>query len=280
MAALTELELRQLIRERGEIESITVPRGTLITPAARQFLQERRIKLIFGEPACPSLSSSAAVAASPPAPAGAPIEPTSAQGAAPPGGTPAPATAQAPVQQTFTPQTKPEELTHLRGKLMVPKTHPRIRFRGKLDSLEAYVLLAQNCARKEGRAELDRNLGEVLDYVRKMVRAEVMDEPLPPIHLFGLDASQLRERSHYPQKYFGVSHTPPVVEHGEMMLWLNLLRTQVRETELAAVQAFWQEGSPPERLDIIQALNRLSSAIWILMMQHLAEKGGTTGGER
>ena len=278
MAALTELELRQLIRERGEIESVTVPPGTLITPAARQFLQERRIKLIFGEPAGPSRSPAVAVATPPAPPAGAPA-PAPAPAAAP-AGAPGQAAAQAPVPQTFTPQTKPGELTHLRGKLMVPKTHPRIRFRGKLDSLEAYILLAQNRARTEGLAELDRNLGEVLDFVRKMVRAEVMDEPLPPIQLFGLDAPQLRERSHYPQKYFGVPHTAPVVEHGEMMLWLNLLRTQVRETELAAVQAFWQEDAPPERLDIIQALNRLSSAIWILMMQHLAQKGGTSGGER
>ncbi len=259
MAALTELELRQMLRERGEFDSITVPPGTLITPAARQFLQERRIKLIFGEPAGPSTSP----------PAGAPA-PDAAQAAAAP--------AEAP--QAAGPQGKPEEMTHLRGKLLVPKSHPRIRLRGKLDSLEAYILLAQNHAHKEGLAELDRNLGEVLDFVRKMVRAEVMDEPLPPIQLFGLDDAQLRERSHHPQKYFGVPHTPPAVSHGEMMLWLNLVRTQVRETELAAVQAFWREGELPERLDIIQALNRLSSAIWILMMQYLSGKGGTAGGGR
>ena len=30
---------------------------------------------------------------------------------------------------------KPEEMTHLRGNLLVKKTHPRIAFRGKLDRL-------------------------------------------------------------------------------------------------------------------------------------------------
>ena len=32
---------------------------------------------------------------------------------------------------------KPEEMTHLRGNLLVSKTHPRIAFRGQLDSLLA-----------------------------------------------------------------------------------------------------------------------------------------------
>lgn len=31
---------------------------------------------------------------------------------------------------------KPEHMTHLRGNLLVPKTHPRIAFRGQLDSLQ------------------------------------------------------------------------------------------------------------------------------------------------
>src|SRR5690606_24908674 len=118
-------------------------------------------------------------------------------------------------------QAKPEQMTHLRGRLLVPKSHPRIRLRGKLDSLEAHILLAQMAAHKEGLAPLAQHLGEVLDYVRQMVRAEVMDEPLPPIQLFGLDDAQLRERSHHPKKYYGVSHTPPAVAHGEIMLWLN-----------------------------------------------------------
>ena len=35
---------------------------------------------------------------------------------------------------------KPEEMTHLRGNLLVSKTHPRIAFRGQLDSLLAEIL--------------------------------------------------------------------------------------------------------------------------------------------
>ena len=35
---------------------------------------------------------------------------------------------------------KPEHMTHLNKSTLVPKTHPRIRLRGKLDSFEALLL--------------------------------------------------------------------------------------------------------------------------------------------
>ena len=38
-------------------------------------------------------------------------------------------------------EEKPEHMTHLNGEVLVPKTHPRIRFRGAMDTLEAELLL-------------------------------------------------------------------------------------------------------------------------------------------
>ena len=35
---------------------------------------------------------------------------------------------------------KPEDHTHLRGNILVPKTHPVIAFRGAIDSLEGEIL--------------------------------------------------------------------------------------------------------------------------------------------
>lgn len=266
MAVLTELELRQMIHDRGEVESITIAPGTIVTPAARQFLQERRIRVIGGEgargappaPACtpaPAVGKASGSEASKAPPAQADSEPAA-------------------------PKTKPEYMTALRGKLLVSKTHPRIRLRGKLDSVEAYILLAQGVARRQGQAEMDRNLGEVLQVVRLILRAEVLEEPLEPPSLFGLDDAQLRQFSHHPRQHLGVDHFMPSADHGEMMAWLNLVRTQVREAELLAMRAFWQEAGPPERVDLIQALNRLSSAVYILMCKVLAtEKGVQPGAE-
>jgi ethanolamine utilization cobalamin adenosyltransferase len=51
-----------------------------------------------------------------------------------------------------------------------------------------------------------------------------------------------------------------------MALQLNFLRTQIRETELAAVNAFKQT----EDYGIVQALNRLSSAAYLMFCRVLA----------
>jgi ethanolamine utilization cobalamin adenosyltransferase len=168
---------------------------------------------------------------------------------------------------------KPETMTHLRGDLLVEKTHPRIRLRGKIDSLEGEILLAQWIAHREGYPKLVEELEEVLTFVRSCMRWEVMDEPVGVFHLCGLDEVQLRERSHHPEQFYGQSHFLPSWQDGETMLALNKLRTAVRETELAACAA-WPKG---ERVDFIQALNRLSSLIWIQMIRLKAgEYGGGT----
>ena len=53
---------------------------------------------------------------------------------------------------------------------------------------------------------------------------------------------------------------------GEVGARLNCLRTQARECELYAMKAFSRNGNT-ERPDIIQALNRLSSGFYILVLK-------------
>ena len=40
-------------------------------------------------------------------------------------------------------EEKPEHMTHLYGDVLVEKTHPRIAFRGAIDTLESEILLCQ-----------------------------------------------------------------------------------------------------------------------------------------
>jgi ethanolamine utilization cobalamin adenosyltransferase len=58
---------------------------------------------------------------------------------------------------------------------------------------------------------------------------------------------------------------------GEEIIHLNELRTQVRALEIAAMNAF-RQGADVKRKDIICVLNRLSSAIYILMCRTLGER--------
>ncbi len=164
---------------------------------------------------------------------------------------------------------KPEHMTHLRERVLVPKDHPRIIFRGMVDALEAELLL---CAAEAGHGQLRRNLEEVLDFCRRIMRCDVLEETLQDFALCGLTPQQLREHSHFPQRYYNQPHFMPSAEDSTILLRLNRLRTVVRQTELAAYRAFRTHDGNVTRPDLILALNRLSSLIWILMIRQKKEE--------
>ena len=157
---------------------------------------------------------------------------------------------------------KPEHMTHLHGNVLVEKNHPRIRFRGALDALEAEILL---CFPEV--PEMAKGLGEILALSREILRCEVLETPLEAGKLLGLTEEELRERSHFPQKYYDQAHFMPEPADGEKILLLNRLRTRVREAEILAVSAFLGTDGALLREDIPRALNRMSSAVYILMIQ-------------
>lgn len=171
---------------------------------------------------------------------------------------------------------KPEHMTHLWGNVLVPKNHLRIVLRGKLDTLQANIIEGQILAEKLEEYQVMEDLESALSYTRKILAAEVRNEPLPEIQLFSKTQDQLREESHHPKKYFQVDHLLPSYEMGELLAKLNLLRAMARETEIAAVSAFLQ-GETLERTDLIHALNRLSSGFYVLMLKLVSEGAHYSG---
>ena len=65
----------------------------------------------------------------------------------------------------------------------------------------------------------------------------------------------------------------PEVTDGPQILQLNRARCAAREAELAAVEAFSDREGNPTRPDILRAMNRMSSMVYILMIQAKAEGG-------
>lgn len=163
-------------------------------------------------------------------------------------------------------EEKPEHMTHLNGEVLVPKTHPRIAFRGAMDTLEAELILAQLAA-----PELEKQLGEVLELARKIIRWDVLEEPVQAERLCGLTEQEQRERSHRPQDFYGQAHFMPSAADGMAIARINRARCAAREAELRAVEAFCDREGNPTRMDILRALNRMSSMIYILMVK--AKKG-------
>ncbi len=158
---------------------------------------------------------------------------------------------------------KPEHYTHLRGSILVPKTHPVIGFRGAIDTLEAELLLSQQVSAEPIRS----HLGEVLQLARNLIRWEVMEEPVQAGLLCGLTEQQQREHSHRPQDFYGQPHFMPACTDGPVILQINRARAAARAAELAAVHAFVDAEGRVTRPDLLQALNRMSSMLYILMIQ-------------
>ena len=156
-------------------------------------------------------------------------------------------------------ESKPEHMTHLNGDTLVEKTHPRIAFRGAMDTLEAELLL---CGLEN--PHLQQPLGEILALARRLIRCDVLNEPVEESPLCGLSMEELRNRSHRPQDYYGQPHFMPDFSDGRAVLALNKVRCAARNAELKAVAAL------PNREDILRSLNRMSSMLYILMIQ---EKG-------
>ena len=160
-------------------------------------------------------------------------------------------------------EEKPEHMTHLNSDLLVSKHHPRIAFRGAVDSLESELIFAQLAVPED----VAKQLQEVLNLVRLVIRCDVLEEELKVQKLCGLTEGELRQRSHRPQEYYGIPHFMPEYTDGEAIVRLNRARCAAREAELKAVAAFTDREGNPTRVDILRAMNRVSSMIYILMVQ-------------
>lgn len=165
-------------------------------------------------------------------------------------------------------RSKPEHMTHLNGNVLVSKTHPRIAFRGAVDMLEAELLLCQVSAGEE----LRRQLGEILELTRKLIRWDVLEEPAEDAPLCGLTMDELRQHSHRPQEFYGQPHFMPSAGDGAVILQLNRARCAARQAELLAVDAFTDREGNPTRTDLLRVLNRLSSMLYILMIRQKADR--------
>lgn len=159
---------------------------------------------------------------------------------------------------------KPEHLTHLvDDQSLVPKTHPRMALRGKLDLLEGQLLDAQVAADGAACPGLVGDLEEVMALVRRIVGAEVTARPLGDWTLCGMDPPRIRWASHHTQELFGVPFMYPSVRHGAPVARLYLARAMAREAERALLHAL------PERADLLLALNRLSSLLYVLTCKYV-----------
>lgn len=249
MRVIQEDTVRQMFLKQG-ITEIHVDKNTLVTQQAKDYIRDKRIKLVEDE--LPKENKD--------------IHPPKQTGGA-----------KYVTEDGKVLTEKPEHMTHIHGNTLVVKNHPVIALRGKLDSLEAAIIQVQYLADKKGQSQIVKDLDEILSYCRSLLACEVTGKPLPQVTLLGYDEEMQRDVSHHPQKYFVIGHLLPDYKMDELCIRFNLLRTQSREVELAAINAFVSDDGEVKRKDILQGLNRLSSVFYIMMLRSAAKKYEVTG---
>jgi len=257
MKVLTETMLRAAFKNQYP-KTYSVHSGVILTPAAKQFLREKKIALIVEK------ENETAEAR--------PLkEPVQSQGenhqeeiVQEEKKNPPKAKYQCYETGGFF-ESKPEYMAQLYGNLLVKKDHPRIQLRGKLDSFQAQILEVQYALAQWKEEQLLKDLTAVLTFTRGVLRAEVLEEPIEEWEILGLNEAQLRSMSHHPEQHFGVKHFIPEYTMGPVLVKLNSLRALSRELEIMAIKAFTGKNGAIERKDILQGLNRLSSCLYILM---------------
>lgn len=252
MALITEIALRQHFAKVGSEKVYRLKQGDRLTPSAVDFLSVHHIELVHdGVPSQPDKDDRY----------GYPVS----------GGDWKTPSEYKILYDGRVVDKKPEGMTHLYENVLVYKDEPRIVLRGRLDTFQARIIEAQSSF-QESHSYLLPQLDELLSFTRHILGYEVLNKPLPDIQLFGMSMAELNDRSHDPQKYFGMKQMVlPSYKDGKAVAILNRLRAESREIELVAVSAF-RKGDAIERNDIVLALNRLSSAFHILMYQELSKQ--------
>lgn len=157
-----------------------------------------------------------------------------------------------------------ESKTWLKKGTVCGKGDQAIAFRGAIDSLYAESIWACTIAKDANRAAFG-GLAEISKVIGNLMRCEALCESTEFSGVFGLSGDALRDVSQNPKKHLGQDHFWPDENATPLMAALNRLRTEVRRCEREAVRAYpecedWQ-------VSIIACLNRLSSAVYILMLK-------------
>jgi ethanolamine utilization cobalamin adenosyltransferase len=120
--------------------------------------------------------------------------------------------------------------------------------------------------------DLVGELEEAIALTRRIVGAEVTGKPLGTWTLGGMDPARVRWASHHTMELHGVPFMYPSIRHGAPVARLYLARAAAREAERALLRAL------PDRDDLLLALNRLSS--WLYLLTCKAAGGRYDSGRR
>lgn len=249
---ITEAELRDQLRIPTEGAQVAVPAGARLSPSAADFVKQW--SLVTVEATAPETET----------------QPASSEGAAWDKASvfPVDFTGELPSCTACGMEVtkKASALTQLNAYHYASKTHPRIKLRGRVDSLHAQVLLIQRMAKKSGEEALARDLGTVAAYCRELTSAEYNERPVAALQLQTWSVEDIHRATHDPKGVLGIDHLTIDENDTDLQHWLNIVRTDAREIEIVALEAFPSPHDPYGE-SICHAFNRLSSIFYFLQLR-------------
>ncbi len=164
---------------------------------------------------------------------------------------------------------KVKNLTAFNAKEQIFKGDIQIKFRAELDESLALVLWTQKTIENE-TAKIWLNA--IYAILRNIMSASCRHTVMQPFEIAGLSADAIHAYSHKPLEHLGYDHIIPSVELCEDALKVNMLRTKLRSMEVTACSIYFESPISENctRPDLLYTLNRLSSAVYVLM--HIIEK--------
>lgn len=164
---------------------------------------------------------------------------------------------------------KPEYMTAINGNVLISKNSKLIALRGKIETFLAEVLLTgKEIELTSNNNKLVRDIEDVIKFLQNIMVAEKLNKILENQTFFDLKSiKDIKEIIENPKQYFKKGHLLEISLNSDIIIHkLNRLRFLARELEIQAIDYFVEDYKVSRR-DLLEAFNILSDIIYIIILK-------------
>lgn len=164
---------------------------------------------------------------------------------------------------------KPEYMTVVDGNILISKNSKLIVLRGKIETFLAEVLLTgKEIELTSNNDKLIRDIETIIKFIQNIMVAEKLDKILENQTFFDSKSiKDIKEIIENPKEYFKKGHLLEISLSSDLTIHkLNRLRFLARELEIQAIDYF-VEDYKVSRKDLLEAFNILSDVIYVIILK-------------
>ncbi|QNE66245.1 ethanolamine utilization protein [Fusobacterium hwasookii] len=164
---------------------------------------------------------------------------------------------------------KPEHMTVVDGNVLISKNSKLIALRGKIETFLAEVLLTgKEIGLTSNNDKLIRDIEIIIKFIQNIMVAEKLDKILENQTFFDSKSiKDIKEIIENPKEYFKKGHILEISLNSDLTIHKsNRLRFLARELEIQAIDYF-VEDYKVTRKDLLETFNVLSDVIYIIILK-------------